>query len=441
MTNFRDPELLAKIRQQFDRCPYPKTPVETSHKNHPDFLYIHDLTTAYYLRDQKVIDTRGKKILDAGCGTGLNALGLAEANPGAKIVGIDLSPESIEFAKMRLQYHGFNHCEFYTLSIEELEQLDTKFDYINCDEVLYLLSEPLVGLQAMKSVLEPEGIIRFNLHSLYGRDYMLRGQELFRKMGLMEESPGDFEVNAVRETMQALKDNIILKQCTWQKLDKTTENIFTNFLLLGDKGFTAEEVFGLLEQANLEFIEMVQWKTWDLLDLFKDPDNLPVLWGLSLPELSVEERLALYDLLHPIHRLLDMWCGHPGQGKNFVPVSEWQVQDWQNAIVDLHPQLRTQALKEELQHCLEQLHPFEISRFLPESGDSIVLDSTLSACLLLPLLTGSQSIARLVQRWQNLHPVHPITLSEIAPEEAWKTVSQAIASLVESGYLLVERVE
>ncbi|OKH55469.1 hypothetical protein NIES2101_03515 [Calothrix sp. HK-06] len=63
-------ELLEKIRQQFDSAPYPRIPLDESPKNNPNLLYIHSFVTAYYLRHQRVIDTHGKVILDAGCGSG-----------------------------------------------------------------------------------------------------------------------------------------------------------------------------------------------------------------------------------------------------------------------------------------------------------------------------------------------------------------------------------
>ncbi|VXD21793.1 hypothetical protein PL8927_720199 [Planktothrix serta PCC 8927] len=66
----QDPELLEKIRQQFDSAPYPRIPLEQSPKTDYELLFIHNLVTPYYLKYQKVINTEGKVILDAGCGAG-----------------------------------------------------------------------------------------------------------------------------------------------------------------------------------------------------------------------------------------------------------------------------------------------------------------------------------------------------------------------------------
>jgi 2-polyprenyl-3-methyl-5-hydroxy-6-metoxy-1,4-benzoquinol methylase len=432
-------EVLEKIRKQFDTGPYPRKPLEDSPKDQPDFLYIHNLVTPYYLRNQKFVDTKGKVILDAGCGSGYKCLALAHANPGARIIGIDLSEESVNLAKKRLDYHGFSNTEFHVLLIEELPHLGLEFDYINCDDVLYLLSEPKIGLQAMQSVLKPDGIIRANLHSLMGRAPYFRAQSAFTMMGLMDENPEEVEIDLVKQVMGDLKDNVLLKRQTWGPLiENNEETILANYLLQGDKGSTIPEMFSALRAANLEFISMVNWRQWDLRNLFKEPENLPVFLAMSLPESSVEQQLHLYELLNPIHRLFDFWCGHPNQAQPFVPVEEWIPSDWQSARVYLHPQLKTSIMKEELLRCIRQLHPFELSKYLPIAGQTSVVDSTIAACILPPLLESAQTVASFVARWQKLRPVNPVTSEPTTQDEALEIITQALSGLEAFGYVLLE---
>lgn len=431
-------ELLEKIRQQFDAGPYPRTPLERSPKEAADLLYIHNFMTAYYLRNQKVIKTEGISILDAGCGSGYTSLILAEANPGARIVGIDLSEQSVALARKRLEYHGFDNVEFQAMSIEELTTLKEQFDYINAHEVLYLLPDPVAGLQAMKSVLAKNGIIRTNLHSSLQRASFFRAQELFKMMGFLDNAPGEMEISLVRETMKALKDNVMLKAQNWKPNYETDdETVLANHLLLGDKGSTIPELFSALKGANLEFICMVNWRQWQLRELFKEPDELPVFLELSLPDLSLEEQLYLFELLHPIHRLLDFWCGHSEQSAAFMPVAEWTDSDWQSAKVHLHPQLKTSVMKKELLRCIEQLNPFQISQQLKLGGQTNFLDSTIAACLL-PLWEEAQPMPSLVKRWQQLRPVDPIGLETTTEVEAFEILKATLTQLESSGYVLLE---
>lgn len=433
-------ELIGKIRQQFDFGPYPRIPIEHSSKDNAPLLYFHNFVTPYYLRNKKISNAEGRVILDAGCGTGYKSLVLAEANPGSKVVGIDISEHSLELARQRFKHHGVKNGEFYLLSIYDLPNLGLEFDYINCDELLYLFPNLDVALKAMKLVLKPQGIIRSNLHSSLQRFNYFRAQEVFRMMGLMDNNPEDMEIELAIETIKALKDGVDLKAKTWHpgyEGDNGKEEVLMNYLFQGDKGYTITDLFAALKAVDLEFISMVNWRQWQLMNLFKEPNNLPVYLAMSLPEISVEQQLHLFELLHPIHRLLDFWCGHPNQAQPFVPIVEWTASDWLSAKVHLHPQLQTPAVKEEILRCTTQLNPFEISKYLPVTEQKSLIDTSIAACLL-PLLESPQPMPSLVERWQKLHPVHPVSLEQTTEEDAFEIIRQALTGLEDVGYVLVE---
>ncbi|MCT7989226.1 class I SAM-dependent methyltransferase [Laspinema olomoucense] len=434
------PELREKIRQQFDTGPYPRQPVEASPKNDYDSLFIHNIVTAFYLRDKKVITPENKVILDAGCGSGYKALALAIANPGARIIGIDLSQESVKLAKQRLDYHGFPNAEFYVMPIEDLPSLGLKFDYINNDEVLYLFPDPAMGLKAMKAVLKPEGIIRSNLHSFLGRYYYYRAQDIFKMMGLMDDNPGELEISIVRDTMKALKDGVDIKRSTWQEQEQDNpEYYMMNYLFQGDKGYTIPQMFAALRAADLEFVSMVNWRGWQLQDLFINPEDLPAFMAMSLPELSPEEELHLFELLHPCHRLLDFWCADPKTEESTPSVSEWTEADWQNAWVELHPQLQTPQVREDLLESIANRLPFQISQYITlTSLRPIGLESSLAACLL-PLWERRQSIKSLTERWIQIRPVDPVTLEPVTEIIAFEQVKSLVRDMEAFLYLLLER--
>jgi 2-polyprenyl-3-methyl-5-hydroxy-6-metoxy-1,4-benzoquinol methylase len=438
---------LDKIRQQFDHAPYPRIPLEQSPKENLEDLYIHNLVTSYYIYHRKVVQTKGKVILDAGCGTGYKSLMLAEANPGAKIVGIDLSPESIEVARVRLKQHGFDNVEFHVLTIDDLPKLGLEFDYINCDEVLYLLPNPADGLRCMKAVLKPDGIIRANLHNAYQRAVFFRAQALFKFVGLMDESPKDLEYETVVETMKALKHTAKLKVETWgadcENQELNTSIISMNHLFVGDTGYTIPEMFQFIEQADLEFLSMVDWRHWDVYELFQSPDDLPLFWGMNLSNASIQEKLHLFELINPIHRLNDFWCTHGNQQAG-VSVDEWEDKEWRNATVHLHPHLiksaltRNDLVKADLIKCIENGEPFEISQRIPKPALSPVrVDTMIAACLLL-LWQSPQPITELVKHYRKISPVNPITLEPLDEETAFERVKQWLNRLDAFFYVLLE---
>lgn len=432
--------LLDKIRQQFDFGPYPKVPLEQFPEDLNE-LFIHNLITPFYLRNQRVFADQEATILDAGCGTGYKALVLAKANPQAKVVGVDISEESIKLAEKRLKYHGFHNAKFYVMQIEDLYQLNLQFDYINCDEVLYLFPQPVDGLKALKQVLKPTGIIRANLHSALQRADLYRAQKVFKLMGLFAQNPEELEMEIAIETMKALKDQVNLKARTWTPIYEEQEGkqaLLMNYLFQGDTGYTIPDVFNALEAAGLEFISMVNWRHWELLDLFEDPDNLPIFWGMSLSEISIQERLHLFELLQPIHRLLDFWCGHVGDRPSAFKSHDWSTKTWETITVRLHPQLKSSQVKADLERCIQQQEPFKVSQHLslPSVG-SVVIDDSLAACLL-PLWEDAQLVTTLVERWLKIRPLDPMTLETISWETALKDIIQLLTKLEVFLYVLFE---
>jgi len=432
---------LEQMRQQFDSAPYPRIPPEQTPNKAYNDLFVHNMVTPFYLRDRQVIDTKDKLILDAGCGTGYKALTLAIANPGAKIIGVDLSEKSVDLAKKRLEFHNFDNVEFRAMSIYDLPELGMQFDYINCDEVVYLLPDPLAGMQAMQAVLKPTGILRANLHSALQRGTIHRAQDFFRLLGLMDDAPAQDRQNTVVATMKNMHRNVDLKARTWSPILETpdgTEQIFANHLLAGDRGFTIPEMFELLDASNLSFLSMVNWRHWNLTDLFGDLEELPGLIGVGISMASPSEQLHLFELLHPIHRLFDFWCSHIDAPEPAAGIDDWSETDWQQARIYLHPQLRTQDAKAELIKALEKQQPFDFTQILSLPAKSAIpIDGTVAATLL-ALWDEPLSVKALAQRYKTISPVDLITLKPLTDEAAFQAIQKVIQYLDPFLYLLTE---
>ncbi|ACK72192.1 Methyltransferase type 11 [Gloeothece citriformis PCC 7424] len=432
--------IVEKIRQQFDSGPYPRIAIDQSPKNDISQLYVHNLTTATYRRNKQIVDPSNKLILDVACGTGFTTLCLAEANPGAKIIGVDISEESVKLARERLSYHGFNEIEFYCMSLEDLPSLGLEFDYINAEEVLYILPDIVKGLVSMKTVLKPAGIIRTNLHSYYQRLCFYQAQTIFKMMGLMDENPAEMEVDIVRDFFKALKDRVQLKTLCWKPhLEKQEQYYMMNFLFQGDTGFTIPQLFNFLEASDLEFISMVNWRQWNLLELFQDPENLPTFLALTLPEASIEEQLHLYELINPNHRLLDFWCGHPLSTEEISSPEDWTKEEWQTVKVYVHPQVKTEIMQEAILEAIKNLQPFELGKYWPPIKRDTLVDNSLLACLLPPLLDSPKPFNFLVKHWQTLHPIDPLTLNPTTDEEAFNLIRQFLINQEKFDYILLEK--
>src|ERR1051325_7562755 len=70
-------------------------------------------------------------VLVAGCGT-WQAAKRALCHPGARVAGIDVSPTSLMHTESLKQKYNLTNLETRQLSIENVAQLDQRFDYIIC---------------------------------------------------------------------------------------------------------------------------------------------------------------------------------------------------------------------------------------------------------------------------------------------------------------------
>jgi SAM-dependent methyltransferase len=55
---------------------------------------------------ERIAEREGHAVLDVGCGAGELALAIARARPGARVVGVDVSPELVAAAQQRGESHG-----------------------------------------------------------------------------------------------------------------------------------------------------------------------------------------------------------------------------------------------------------------------------------------------------------------------------------------------
>lgn len=429
------------VKRQFDFGPYPRTPIDQTPKDDINRLFIHSLVTPYYLRYQKVINTESTLILDAGCGSGYKSLALALANPGAHIIGVDLSCESVKLAEKRLAYHGVTNAEFLAMDIEDLPQLGLKFDYINCDDTLYLIPDPVLALQAFAKVLKPLGIVRGNFHSRLQRQAYYRAQEVFRRLGFMEDNPEDIEIGFVQDFMKSLRKGVALKQQTWsvdyEKPD-AHERILANHLLVGDKGFTIPEVFEIFEATGLEFGSMVNWREWELRDLFSgvSVDELPAFLGMVWDDISIRDRLALFELIHPIHRLLDFWCGLPHQGSNHM---DWcEMEDWSHLQVKVHPILNHEKVKRAFGVSLQESKPLDLRTLLSVTTLRPMVIDTKTIALLWKLMESSLTFSDIVRYWLALYPLDPLSGEPTTTIEAAAKVRGNLEGLLAGLFILLE---
>jgi len=103
---------------------------------------------------------RGARVLDVGCGGGL--LSEAMAREGARVLGLDLSPELIDIAKLHrlesMQGGAILDLDYRVQAVESLADAEPgTFDAITCMEMLEHVPEPGSIVEACARLLKPGG--------------------------------------------------------------------------------------------------------------------------------------------------------------------------------------------------------------------------------------------------------------------------------------------
>jgi 2-polyprenyl-6-hydroxyphenyl methylase/3-demethylubiquinone-9 3-methyltransferase len=125
------------------------------HKLNPVRLkYIRDQVDQHWQVDEcSRTPLAGKTALDVGCGAGLLTEPLARL--GARVTGLDASPELIAVAR---EHGRASRLEIHYRA-GELSDLEGQFDLITCMEVIEHVADPAAFVQALAKRLAPGGLL------------------------------------------------------------------------------------------------------------------------------------------------------------------------------------------------------------------------------------------------------------------------------------------
>lgn len=102
--------------------------------------------------------TRGDRVLDVACGTGLVALAAATAvGPAGEVLGIDLSGRMVDAAGRIARQRQVANARFERMDGEALALPDASFDAALCALGLMYMPDPQQAVAQMRRVLRPGG--------------------------------------------------------------------------------------------------------------------------------------------------------------------------------------------------------------------------------------------------------------------------------------------
>jgi ubiquinone/menaquinone biosynthesis C-methylase UbiE len=101
----------------------------------------------------------GMRLLDCGCGPGSITVDLAQAVAPGETIGIDLREDALAHGRALARERGIVNVTFQVASVYQLPYPDGSFDAAFACAVLQHLAAPLRGLEEMRRVLRPGGVI------------------------------------------------------------------------------------------------------------------------------------------------------------------------------------------------------------------------------------------------------------------------------------------
>lgn len=101
----------------------------------------------------------GSNVLEAGCGVGAQTVTLARNSPGASILSIDISGDSIAKAEQKVRMEELTNVRFQQADILHLPLPRQSFDHVFVCFVLEHLKEPRQALRRLKACLRPGGTL------------------------------------------------------------------------------------------------------------------------------------------------------------------------------------------------------------------------------------------------------------------------------------------
>jgi SAM-dependent methyltransferase len=187
-------------------------------------------------------------VLVAGCGT-WQAAKYALCHPLARVVGIDLSPTSLEHTEMLKRKYNLTNLETRQLSLESVDDLDQRFDHIVCTGVLHHLVDPNAGLRALRSVLRSEGAMYLMVYAPYGRTGVYMLQEYCRRLGIGTSTE---EINDLTAVLKTLPQHHPLLSTLRGSRDSLDADALTDALLNPrDRAYTVPQLFDFIERNDL----------------------------------------------------------------------------------------------------------------------------------------------------------------------------------------------
>ena len=233
----------AAVRTQYEEFPYPRWTDLGLRRG-----VIHEEPEKAFLKEP------GKTALNAGCGTGREALFVGVKFPDIKVTAVDLSLSSLSYAMGKAEEFGVRNVDFYQADLLRLPETGLSFDFIASTGVLVCLDEPIEGLKILRDMLNPGGVMHLGFYSTMARRHFLVAQQAVQEHGY----PGTAEgMRRFRKDMHRLVPREAYEWIIQNAPDFYTLSTCRDMLFhVKEHTHTLPQIDDLLNAVDMEFIRM-----------------------------------------------------------------------------------------------------------------------------------------------------------------------------------------
>jgi SAM-dependent methyltransferase len=232
------------VMHQYEENPYPRWTVNPL----AAFRHRAELLAPGAATDRQ---SGGIDILIAGCGTGEHPFDIAQKQPHARILAVDLSLTSLAYARRKTREEGLRNIEYAQADILQLGTIGRTFARIEAVGVLHHLADPKAGWRVLLSLLAPGGTMRVGLYSETARRSIVEARALIAARGYRPTAEG---IRTVRQDIFRARD-----EPRWERLITTVD--FYSMSGCRDMLFhvmehrlTIPEIAAFLEEQGLQFL-------------------------------------------------------------------------------------------------------------------------------------------------------------------------------------------
>jgi len=235
-------------------------------QTHPD-----SFATVARLHGLRSPDVHTARVLELGCGMGLNLISQAYTNPNAEFIGIDLAKNHIEYAKVGVKELGLKNIEFRQIDLMQLDINEFgKFDYIFAHGLFSWVPDLVRSkiLTLYREMLTEKGIGFLSYNAYPGWHFKKVSAELL-KIHTREISEPEKKVTEAREFLKFLGENLVNKDvynfCVQNEIQNfetlPDTSVFHDALAEINTPFYFSEFAKLLTDNGLQFLSEVELVT------------------------------------------------------------------------------------------------------------------------------------------------------------------------------------